>query len=47
MQSSSTFNKISGFIPEVKKIELINEWLNILAYWKESEQSRALANKLG
>ena len=30
-----------------KKIELIKDSQNIFAYWKESEQSKALANKLG
>ena len=47
MQSSSAFNKISGPIPEVKKSELINDWEHISAYWDESKQSEALANKLG
>ena len=26
---------------------MINDWENIIAYWEESEQSEALANKLG
>ena len=30
-----------------KKIELIKDSQNIFAYWKESQQSEALANKLG
>ena len=50
MQSSSTFIRISGFIPEVKKKKkkkksaLIN-YLENIAYWEESEQSEALTNK--
>ena len=48
MQSSSTFIKVSGPIPEVKKKSgLINGWENIFAYWKEFVQNEALANKLG
>ena len=47
MQSSCTLIKISGPTLEVKKIELIKNSQNIFAYWKESEQSEALANKLG
>ena len=38
MQSSSTFIRISGPFPEVKKSVLINDWENIIAYWEESEQ---------
>ena len=30
-----------------KKFELIKDSQNIFAYWKESEQSEGLANKLG
>ena len=30
-----------------KKIELIKDSQNIFAYWKESEQSEELVNKLG
>ena len=48
MQSSSTFIRISGFIPEVKKKKkksaLIN-YLENIVYWEESEQSEALTNK--
>ena len=47
MQSSSTFIRISGFIPEVKnkkKSALIN-YLENIAYWEEFEQSEALTNK--
>ena len=48
MQSSCTLIKISGPTLKVKKkIELIKDSQNIFAYWKESEQSKALANKLG
>ena len=36
MQSSSTFIKISGPIPEVKKSALISDWDNIVAYWEEA-----------
>ena len=48
MQSPSTFIKIPGFISEVKKkkSELINDWENIFAYYKEFEQGEALVNKL-
>ena len=38
MQSSSTFIRISGPIPEVKKSALINDYENI-AYSEESVQS--------
>ena len=38
MQSSSTFIRISGLIPEVKKSALINYYENIIAYSEESEQ---------
>ena len=44
MQCSSTFIKMSVLIPEVKKTGLINNWETTLAYWKESEQSKALGN---
>ena len=51
MQSSGTFIRRSGFIPEVKKKKkksaLISGWENIIAYWKEYKQSKALVNKLG
>ena len=48
MQSSSSLIKISGPTLEVKKkSELIKDSQNIFAYWKESEQSEALAIKLG
>ena len=48
MQYSCTLIKISGPTLEVKKkIELIKDSQNIFAYWKESQQSEALANKLG
>ena len=46
MHSSSTFVRISGPIPEIKKSALINDLENIIAYWEESEQSKALASKL-
>ena len=29
------------------KKNLVNDWENIIAYWEESEQSKALANKCG
>ena len=47
MQSSCTLIKISGPTLEVKKNRLFKDSQNIFAYWKESEQSEALANKLG
>ena len=55
MQSSGTFIRRSGFIPEVKKKKkkkkkksaLISGWENIIAYWKEYKQNKALVNKLG
>ena len=47
MQSSCTLIKISGLTLEVKKNALIKDSQNIFAYWKESEQSEGLANKLG
>ena len=48
MKFSSTLTKISGPTLEVKKkSELIKGSQNIFAYWKESEQNEALANKLG
>ena len=47
MQSSRTFIKISGPIPEVRKTALINDWLNTMAYWEESEQGKVLVNKFG
>ena len=35
-----------GFIKEVKQISaLINDWENIIAYWEESKQRKALADK--
>ena len=40
MQSLSTFIRISGLIPEVKKYALINDYENIIAYSEESEQSK-------
>ena len=43
IQSSSTFIKISGPVPELKKPALTNDWKNI-AYWKEIQQRKALAN---
>ena len=47
MQSSSTFVRISGPIPEVKrKPALRDDWENI-AYWEELEKSKALAKKFG
>ena len=39
MQSSSTFIRLSGLIPEVKKSALINDYENIIAYWEEFEQN--------
>ena len=37
-----------GFITEVTKISaLINDWENIIAYWEESKQSKALVDKCG
>ena len=47
MQSSRTFIKISEPIPEVRKTALINDWLNTMAYWEESEQGKVLVNKFG
>ena len=47
MQSSTTFIKISEPIPEVRKTALINDWLNTMAYWEESEQGKVLVNKFG
>ena len=38
MQSSGTFIRISGLIPEVKKSALINDYKNIIAYSEESKQ---------
>ena len=46
-QSSNTFIKTSGPIPEIKKSGLINAWENIFACYKEYEQNEAMANKLG
>ena len=46
-QSSSTFIRISGIIPEVKKLALINSYENIIAYSEESEQIEVLPNKGG
>ena len=34
MRSSSTFIRISGPIPEVKKSAMINDWENIIAHWE-------------
>ena len=34
MQSSSTFIRISGSIPEVKNFASVNYWENIIAYWE-------------
>ena len=47
MQSSSTFIRISGLIPEVKKSPLINDYEFILACWEESKQSQVYMNKCG
>ena len=47
MESSSTLIKISGPALEAKKSELIKDSQNIFAYWKESEQDKAFAYKLG
>ena len=47
MQSSSTFIRLPGPIPEVKQIELINEYEIVIAYWEESEQSNVQENKSG
>ena len=47
MQSSRTFIKISEPIPEVRKTALINDWLNTMVYWEESEQGKVLVNKFG
>ena len=38
MQSSSTFIRMSGLIPEVKMSALINDYENIIVYSEESEQ---------
>ena len=38
---------IRAYTRNKKKIELIKDSQNIFAYWKESEQSEALVNKLG
>ena len=38
MQSSRTFIRISGLIPEVKKYAMINDYENIIAYSEESKQ---------
>ena len=46
MQFSSTFIKLSGSVPEVKKSGLINDWENNFTYCKEFEQSEVLENKL-
>ena len=37
---------IRGYPRSKKESELIKDSQNIFAYWKESEQSEALANKL-
>ena len=47
MQSSRTLIKISEPIPEVRKTALINDLLNTMAYWEESEQGKVLVNKFG
>ena len=47
MQCSRTLIKISEPIPEVRKTALINDWLNTMAYWEESEQGKVLVNKFG
>ena len=47
MPSLCPFIKIPGLILEVKNIWIINDWENIFAYWEESKQSDAWANKLG
>ena len=58
-QSSSSPNKeynaifmhinqnVRAYPRREKKIELIKDSQNIFAYWKESEQSEELVNKLG
>ena len=45
MQSSSTFIRILGPIPEVKKVELINYYENITVYLEKSQQNEVSANK--
>ena len=47
MQSSNTFIRISGPIPDVKNTALINDWENIIVYWEEFEESEALVNRFG
>lgn len=47
IQYSSTFVKISGVIPDIKKPALTNNWENVIAYCEESKQSKALANNFG
>ena len=39
MQASSSFIRLPGPVPEVKKSALINGYENIIAYWKESKQN--------
>ena len=46
MQSWSTFIRMSGPIPEVKNPTLINDYENIIAYSKESEQSEVLGKQV-
>ena len=51
IQSSGAFIRRSGLTPEVKKKKkksaLTSGWENIIAYWEEYKQSKALVNKLG
>ena len=39
MQPSSSFIRLAGPVPEVKKSALINGYENIIAYWEESKQN--------
>ena len=39
MQSSRTFIRLSGSIPEVKNSALVNYWENIIAYWEPIKAS--------
>ena len=39
MQSSSTFIRLAGPIPGVKKSALVNVYESIIGYWEESQQS--------
>ena len=41
------YQNIRAYPRSTKKPGLINSWDNIFTYWKESKQSKALANKLG